>query len=561
MRELQDLLDMFPYCLLVALPLMIALSPAAEAVGHEFPAHRLAQFELAGIPRGPKTAAVSMDARAVPQNAANVNLLRKMVVAKLQDMSVTTLNELVSSGAGGILLLVPQTRSSKNATESLQTLEEHLQTTELEIPIYFSEETEQLNDLLESLKGQEGGQSTSAAQTLFNSLSSNGYQLVSASSAVPKAMSDPSMVSVEANLRGSVGNDNEAQPTVVLVAHHDASGTTPSLSYGVDSNGSGVTVVMELARLFGKLYSSPRTRPAFGLVFLLSSGGKLNYFGTKKWLEEHLDHDANSELLADVAFVSCLDTIAGDKMVMHVSKPPKEDTHSYKFLMNLKAEMVHKKINLADDLLAWEHERFSIRRLPAFTVSRMSNPSGTDRSSIVDTQVDHEVVYKQVKNIGEALACTLYNYASEGCSGHVFSGSLSPSKQSVDTWLQHMSTTPRFASITASKTDFFVQGLADAMKAYVGSNNVRLVQSKREAREPEFVLYDSASTILTAYRVKPAVFDLVLTLCIGAYLSLVYVVIAKCGAIVSFVSSLNISSTKMNGSLNNGHSNGHHKVK
>ena len=83
MRELQDLLDIFPYCLLVALPIMIILSPTAQAVGHEFPAHRLAQFELGGIARGPKAAALSMDARSVPSEA-NVNLLRKTVISRIQ---------------------------------------------------------------------------------------------------------------------------------------------------------------------------------------------------------------------------------------------------------------------------------------------------------------------------------------------------------------------------------------------------------------------------------------------------------------------------------------------
>ena len=48
MREFQDLVDIFPYCLLVALPIMIFLAPPAVAVGHEFPAHRLAQLELGG---------------------------------------------------------------------------------------------------------------------------------------------------------------------------------------------------------------------------------------------------------------------------------------------------------------------------------------------------------------------------------------------------------------------------------------------------------------------------------------------------------------------------------
>ena len=83
MRELQDLFDVFPYCLLVALPIMIILSPAAAAVGHEFPAHRLAQFELGGVPRGPKTAALAMDARSLPSDG-NVNLLRKAIITKFQ---------------------------------------------------------------------------------------------------------------------------------------------------------------------------------------------------------------------------------------------------------------------------------------------------------------------------------------------------------------------------------------------------------------------------------------------------------------------------------------------
>lgn len=36
---------------------------------------------------------------------------------------------------------------------------------------------------------------------------------------------------------------------------------TQWLSYGADSNGSGVAILLELARLFHKLFSSPSTRP------------------------------------------------------------------------------------------------------------------------------------------------------------------------------------------------------------------------------------------------------------------------------------------------------------
>jgi hypothetical protein len=105
--------------------------------------------------------------------------------------------------------------------------------------------------------------------------------------------------------------------------------------------------------------------------------------------------NANSELLADVAFAVCLDTLGGGgiparhELHMHVSKPPKDDSPAGKFYANLQAiaaqlkdssvspgvKMVHKKINLADEVLAWEHERFSIRRMPAFTLSQMDGPN------------------------------------------------------------------------------------------------------------------------------------------------------------------------------------------
>lgn len=44
-----------------------------------------------------------------------------------------------------------------------------------------------------------------------------------------------------------------------------------SLSFGADSNGSGVVALLELARLFAKLYASSRSHARYVLVSFICS--------------------------------------------------------------------------------------------------------------------------------------------------------------------------------------------------------------------------------------------------------------------------------------------------
>ena len=53
---------------------------------------------------------------------------------------------------------------------------------------------------------------------------------------------------------------------------------------GSDSNGSGIVGLLEIARLFSLLYSNPKTRGRYNLLFGLTSGGPYNYNGTQKVL-------------------------------------------------------------------------------------------------------------------------------------------------------------------------------------------------------------------------------------------------------------------------------------
>ena len=87
-------------------------------------------------------------------------------------MTVSRLETLLSNGVGAIVLLLPNKKNTNTLNEHrepLLHLEEHLLASEIEIPIYFAEDTEHTSQLLDDLNISTGvkGQKTSAAQGNF----------------------------------------------------------------------------------------------------------------------------------------------------------------------------------------------------------------------------------------------------------------------------------------------------------------------------------------------------------------------------------------------------------
>lgn len=57
----------------------------------------------------------------------------------------------------------------------------------------------------------------------------------------------------------------------------------------MDSNASGVAALLEIMRLFSRLYGQSKTHPRANLIFVLSSSGKLNYLGIKKLIDDAVE--------------------------------------------------------------------------------------------------------------------------------------------------------------------------------------------------------------------------------------------------------------------------------
>ncbi|XP_003372183.1 hypothetical protein Tsp_11215 [Trichinella spiralis] len=103
-----------------------------------------------------------------------------------------------------------------------------------------------------------------------------------------------------------------------------------------------------------------------------------------------------------IDFAICLDGLISEdsKLYMHVSKVPRQNSSMHRFYQ--------KKINLGDELLLWEHERFSLRRIYAHTLSGIQSPFDPMRRSILD--LDSEGRFEKFIPIAMTVVEGLFRY-------------------------------------------------------------------------------------------------------------------------------------------------------
>ncbi|GIY54165.1 nicalin-1 [Caerostris darwini] len=507
-------------------------------------------FDLHGTPHGCRNSILNMEARKI----YTAPYTRRCVVARISEFTISQYQDLIQQNAGGLLILIPNNISSLPASEQqvIMQLEKHMLEEDVTIPVYLAHETNELLEMYNSMDSAPSSQKPrSAAEEIPSSITSSGYQLV-VSGPPPKPLADSQIISIQGKLCGF--GVEEQLPTVAIVAHYDAYGIAPALSYGSDSNGSGAVALLELARLLSRLYTNSRTHPRFNLLFFLSGGGKFNYQGTKKWIEDNID-STDASLLTDSLYTLCLDSIGDeDKLYLHVSKPPKEGSPGDIFYKELQyaalqseepvnVSMVHKRINLADELLSWEHERFSIRRLPAFTISHLQSPKSLKKTTILDTRenVNVDKLARNVRVIAEALARHMYNISGETLKSGVFSEGLVIQKDYIRAWIDQLSSQPRSAQmfLTGSSKHPLILTMEQAMNRYL--KDVKYSIFKPDKREPELMFYEPITTVMNAYRVKPAIFDLFLAAFIAAYLGIIYLFITNFHRLEKFMKSYSVS--------------------
>ncbi|KAJ6897197.1 hypothetical protein NC651_023158 [Populus alba x Populus x berolinensis] len=546
-RERQMLESIYSMIALVfILVTCVELCDAATVVD----VYRLIQYDISGVPFGSRFATLNHHGGSL-HFAPGVDLSRTVLIIPVRELNITLVKEYISQRKplGGLLFLLPQMFNFENreaATESkYQIREKELMKTVLvelerllihanipetvgsdftifelvlEYPVYFAFEDDDIDAVLADVKRSDVSGQPATATT-------GGYKLV-VSAPEPKRIASPSITNIQGWLPGlKADGDPNQLPTIAIVASYDTFGTAPALSVGSDSNGSGVVALLELARLFSLLYSNPKTRGRYNLLFGLTSGGPYNYNGTHKWLRSF-----DQRLRESIDYAICLNSIGSwdNELWIHVSKPPEnafikqifEGFSTVAEELGFEVGLKHKKINISNPRVAWEHEQFSKLRVTAATLSELSTAPELLESTggLSDSRhfINETAIVRSIKLVAESIARHIY-----GCQGkniQIFADdtSLAVNAPYIRSWLDLLSKTPRVVPFL-TKNDPFVMALKKELEDHTHEVNVH-----HEVLDGMFTLYDSTKAKLNIYQVASVTFDLLLLLVLGSYLIILF---------------------------------------
>uniref|UniRef100_A0A2P2LI88 Nicalin n=1 Tax=Rhizophora mucronata TaxID=61149 RepID=A0A2P2LI88_RHIMU len=498
--------------------------------------YRLIQYDISGVPFGSRLASLNHHAASL-HFAPGADVSRAVLMIPVREMNITFVREFITQGRplGGLLFLLPQMFNFNNGDgdgirsnfqvhdkEMMKTvlveLEQILIHAKIPYPVYFAFENDNINAVLADVKRNDAIGQPATATT-------GGYKLVVAAPE-PRRIASPVITNIQGWLQGLKADGDPSQlPTIAVVASYDTFGSAPALSVGSDSNGSGIVALLEIARLFSLLYLNPRTRGRYNLLFGLTSGGPYNYNGTHKWLRSF-----DQRLRESIDYAVCLNSIGSwdRNLWIHVSKPAEnvyikqifEGFSNVAEELGLEVGLKHKKINISNPRVAWEHEQFSRLRITAATLSELSvapelleNTGGLSDGRLF---VNETAIIKGIKLVAESIARHIYGHEGKDIEIFADDSSLAVNPSYVHSWLELLSRTPRVAPFL-SKNDPLVMALKKELADHTHEANVQ-----HEVLDGMFTFYDSTKAKLNIYQVASVTFDLLLLLVLGSYLIVLF---------------------------------------
>ncbi|KAJ6231511.1 nicalin [Anaeramoeba flamelloides] len=345
--------------------------------------------------------------------------------------------------------------------------------------------------------------------------------------------------SLEAWLPTDLDEEGKLKPTIIITANYDTFSISPALSSGLESGNNAVGVLVELSRLFKKLYSNPQTKGQYNLLFVLNSGSKQNYLGTKKWISS-----VDRKVLESVELVLCLDSLAiydddleskrNNDLFIHYSNGGKVEVdkkvpmkfQSVSKLFGINAQTVTKKIMKNNPLISFEHEIFYRKKLKAITISNFQSYNQTIRKgSLLDLQKESNTNNNHMKTIttliAEFLSKMIYKPQEQQQPIAIFENNFEPNNLVIQNINKMLLKYNRFSPFL-EKDEQFLLNLENTFKSFGLDTKI---ESKKISLKKETYYYSGTQAKLTIFKVKSLLFEFFVFIISLIYLAGLYYIL------------------------------------
>ena len=463
--------------------------------------------------------------------------LRKIALVGLNEITkLSEIEALVKSNANAILFIVPRGPYQKLFKELVGKIQAFLSQQTIYLPVYFAYENDELKSLYNQLKedyekeqrGEKKPQSNTNRKTFMEYINiKETYLHFSLNIKEPKLKKKLNLENMYGFLEApsQTGTPN---PIIAIVAHYDSLGVISDLPQGIDSNGSGIVILLELIRILSKLYENYESMLKYDILFVLTSAGNENFKGTDIFLN-NLDPSVSENL----QYVLCLDSLGAlgedNNLYLHLSRYPREYEVTPNKLYNIfnltsknmgiELNYVKKKVFLTEDFVPWEHEQFSKRKIISATLSNLEAPHDNifTRNLLTDVDMNLDRVKLNIKFIAESLLKFLFDFDNTKYNIFKEDETLVDTKN-IETMSNYLKKTSRFP-LAIERGSNFNNDLFNYFNSY-------LQRTKRDGFEfNDFNFYENNSGEIKVYMVKSKIIDLYLLLAILVYLFAIFVYI------------------------------------
>ena len=422
--------------------------------------------------------------------------LRKIALVGLNEITkLSEIEALVKSNANAILFIVPKGPYQKIFNDLVSKIQVFLSQQTIYLPVYFAYENDELKSLYNHLKddyekeqrGEKKPTNVNSRKTFMEYINiKETYLHFSLNIKEPKLKKKLNLENIYGFLEApsQTGTPN---PIIALVAHYDSLGVISDLPQGVDSNGSGIVILLELIRILSKLYENYESMLKYDILFALTSAG------------------------------------------LHLSRYPREYEVTPNKLYNIfnltaknmgiELNYVKKKVFLTEDFVPWEHEQFSKRKIISATLSNLEAPHDNifTRNLLTDVDMNLDRVKLNIKFIAESLLKFLFDFDNTKYNIFKEDETLVDTKN-IETMSNYLKKTSRFP-LAIERGSKFNNDLFNYFNSY-------LQRTKRDGFEfNDFNFYENNSGEIKVYMVKSKIIDLYLLFAILVYLFAIFVYI------------------------------------